>query len=106
MMCVLLLTLYTAIMMTVDTIHLQWIMAYQLGRKMLSPESVDRPLKEDGAADGENDVHISSSKINGSDKPSRLRTAIISLISWLESSPRPIQDYIKKIKSAPTEPLN
>lgn len=107
--CVLILIVYTAITMTVDTIHLQWIMARQLGTKMLSPESIDRPSEEDGAepnpqktdgaADGEDNVK------SGSKKFGHLRTAITSLTTWLASSPRPIRDYIKKMDSVPTDPL-
>ncbi|MCJ1268607.1 hypothetical protein MMC22_008495 [Lobaria immixta] len=94
--CVLMLIVYTAITMTVDTIHLQWIMVRQLGTKMLSLESVDRPSKEDGAelnpqktdgaADGEDNVKTTT-KASGSKKSGHLRTAITSLTTWLTSSP-------------------
>lgn len=111
--CVLMLIVYTAITMTVDTIHLQWIMARQLGTKMLSLESIDRPSKEDGAelnpqktdgaADGEDNVKTTT-KASGSKKSGHLRTAITSLTTWLASSPRPVRDYIKKMDSVPKDP--
>ena len=113
--CISIFIVYTTIMMTVDTIHLQWIMARQLGRKMLSPESNDQHPKEDGtklnllttdgAADQEGSVRPVT-KASGSKKTGRIRTAITSLITWLESSPRPIRDYINKMDSTPTNPLD
>lgn len=112
--CVLMLIIYTAIMMTIDIIHLPWILARQLGQKMLSPESIDQSPEEDGAvlnaqkidgaADGEDKVKPTT-KASGSKKHGRLRTAIIAQITWLASSPRPIRDCIKKMDSTPTDTL-
>ena len=86
---------YTVIMMTVDIIHLEWYMACQLGRKMLNPEPVDQPPKTYGPVDGENDVKVTTKTCG--------RTAGRSLIICVESSPRPIRDYIRKMESISTD---
>ena len=111
--CVLILITYTTIMMTVDTIHLQWIMVRHLGRKMLNPDLNNQSPKEKGAEpnlQGEDRTTTEESntkattKANELKRHGRLRTAIKSLIAWLESSPRPIRDYIKKMDSTLTDP--
>ena len=59
-------------------------MARQLGKKMLSSKSMDQPLKEEGA---EPNPQQTDGATNGEDN---IKTTITSLITWLESSPRPI----------------
>lgn len=102
MMCAMIFIIYTAILMVVDTIHLQWIMILRLSRHMLSSESKDQPLKNDGAADGEGNVKITT-KATGFKKRGRLAIVIKYFIAWLESPPRPIRNYIRKMESAPTD---
>ena len=102
--CLILCMIYCLIMVGFDTIHLLWKMTRRLSKKVLRPEATQPAPKDVGAepeSQGDGGQGAKQPKLplnkNTSTNASPLQAAISPLITWIESSPRPIREYIERM---------
>lgn len=105
-MCIILCVIYCMIMAGVDTLHLLWRTTCRMSKKALGPEATQQVSKNIGPEsesqrDDKDNKEASPPVIptdrDKSIKASPIRAALSPLITWIESSPRPIRDYINKM---------